>query len=159
MQLRQRLTPGFTLLLTAVLWLAIPSAPAAAPVTWQHDALDIETNSGKHHFTIELALSPAQQMQGLMYRQSLAADAGMLFLYDQDQEILMWMKNTLLPLDMVFITADGHVARVAERTVPQSLATISSGGPVRAVLEINAGTAARLHIAPGDKVDYKAFGP
>ena len=130
---------------------------AQAPVTFGRGELDIETAQGRHHFSIELATTSDQQVRGLMYRRMLAPDAGMRFLYDDDHEIQMWMKNTLIPLDMIFIRADGTVLSVAERAVPQSLATIPSKGPARAVLEVNGGTAARLGIKPGDRVVYPAF--
>lgn len=120
--------------------------------------LSIETGSGKHRFTVELALSDRQHAQGLMFRRRMGKDAGMLFIYRTAQSISMWMKNTYIPLDMVFIAADGTIAHVVQRTVPLSTATISSGGPVVAVLELNAGVAARLRIARGDKVTAAALG-
>jgi uncharacterized protein len=126
--------------------------------TFERAVLEIETKTGKHRFDVELAITPEQQSQGLMYRQRLAADAGMLFLYPSEQPLLMWMSNTFIPLDMVFINADGRIRRIAERTVPHSLATIGSDGPALAVLELNGGTAARLGIAAGDRVIYPAFG-
>jgi uncharacterized membrane protein (UPF0127 family) len=146
------------LVLLAIALLCGPAvASAQAPVSFGRGELDIETTRGRHHFAIELATTSDQQVRGLMYRRTLAANAGMLFLYDDDHEIQMWMKNTLIPLDMIFIRADGTVLSVAERAVPQSLATIPSKGPARAVLEVNGGTAARLGIKPGDRVVYPAF--
>jgi uncharacterized membrane protein (UPF0127 family) len=136
---------------------AVPTAPALAQVTYGHGELDIETAGGRRHFTVELAATEDQQVQGLMFRRTLAADAGMLFLYSDDHEIQMWMKNTLIPLDMIFIQADGTVSHIAERAVPRSLEIIPSEGPARAVLEVNGGTAARLGIKPGDHVLYPAF--
>jgi uncharacterized membrane protein (UPF0127 family) len=133
-------------------------AAAQGPVAFGHGELDIQTASGRHHFTVELATAMEQQVQGLMFRRTLAPDAGMLFLYTDDHDIQMWMKNTLIPLDMVFIRADGTIINVAERTVPQSLATIGSDGPARAVLEVNGGTAARLDIKPGDHVLFPGLG-
>jgi uncharacterized membrane protein (UPF0127 family) len=97
-------------------------------------------------------------MTGLMFRKTVPADGGMLFDWGQPQSSEMWMKNTIAPLDMLFINADGTVRRIAENTTPRSLATISSGGPVRATLELAAGTAARLHIQVGDKVEQRVFG-
>ncbi len=145
------------LLIVLVAGGVLPAA-AQAPIAFDRGELDIETARGRQHFKIELAISQDQQVRGLMYRRTLAADAGMLFLYDDDHEIQMWMKNTLIPLDMIFIRADGTILSVAQRTVPQSLATIPSGGAARAVLEVNGGTAARLGIKPGDRVLYPAFG-
>ncbi len=119
------------------------------------DRLTIVTAAGvSHEFDVELALTPGEQAQGLMFRRKLARDAGMLFLYKNDRPRGMWMKNTVIPLDMIFIEADGRILKVVERTVPQSLETIESGGPARAVLEINGGTASRLEISVGDKVVF-----
>jgi hypothetical protein len=120
--------------------------------------LTIATAKGVAHFTVELALTPAQQEQGLMFRRELAPDAGMLFVFPQLQPAIFWMKNTLIPLDMLFIAADGHVADIHERTVPLSEANIVSNVPVKAVLELNGGTVARLGIKPGDRVHHPAFG-
>jgi uncharacterized membrane protein (UPF0127 family) len=136
------------------------AAPAGAqgPVVFGHGELDIQSASSRHHFTIELATAMEQQVQGLMFRRTLAPDAGMLFLYTEDHDIQMWMKNTLIPLDMIFIRGDGTILSIAERTVPQSLATIGSQGAARAVLEVNGGTAARLGIKPGDRVLFPGLG-
>jgi hypothetical protein len=135
---------------------AIGQSPGG--VTFERGALTIETARGQRHaFQIELALTPAQQAQGLMFRRALAPDAGMLFVNDGEREIAMWMRNTLIPLDMIFIRADGRIARIAERTVPHSLDTVASGGPALAVLEVAAGTADRLGLRPGDRVRHPAF--
>ena len=134
------------------------SAQARGFVTFETSEVVIETRDGKRHdFRVELALNQRQRMQGLMYRPKLAPGAGMLFDYGRETPIAMWMKNTIVPLDMLFIGADGVIVNIAERTVPGSLATIPSEGPVRAVLEINAGTAARLGIKPGDRVLHRIF--
>lgn len=140
-------------------WLAMGSAEAQQGLaTFERDSLTVETAEGSElTFDIELAVSPEQQAQGLMYRQSLAADAGMLFIYRPARRVSMWMRNTLIPLDMLFIAEDGVVVKVAERTVPLSLATVSSGERVRGVLEINGGMASRLGIRPGDRVVHPAF--
>jgi len=149
-----------SLLLLAGSLLPAAVTPARAELqTFERDSLVIETASGaRYPFTVELALDRAQQAQGLMFRRDLAPDAGMLFLYARVREIAMWMKNTLIPLDMLFIAEDGRVVRIAERTVPGSLETIPSGQPVAAVLELNGGTAARLGLAPGDRVLHRSFG-
>jgi len=120
--------------------------------------LTIVTLSGPHPFTVELATTPAQMMQGLMYRQSLAPNAGMLFDYQAPSMASMWMKNTLIPLDMLFVDATGHIVNIHERAVPGSLDPIAAAAPVRAVIELNGGTAARLGIRPGDRVIYPIFG-
>jgi len=120
--------------------------------------LTILTAGGPHRFTVELATSPAQMMQGLMFRQSLAPDAGMLFDYQAPSMATMWMKNTLIPLDMLFVDASGHIVNIHERAVPGSLDVIAAAAPVRAVIELNGGTAARLGIHSGDRVIFPIFG-
>ncbi len=105
-----------------------------------------------------MALTGEQHAQGLMYRRSLAADAGMLFLYRGAGMLSMWMKNTSIPLDMMFIAPDGRIVDIAERTVPYSLETVSSRFAASAVLEVNGGTVARLGVQPGDRVLHRAFG-
>ncbi len=122
------------------------------------DTLTIVTHDGvRHDFQVELALTPAQQTVGLMFRPTVPEDGGMLFDWGAPQQSNMWMRNTLAPLDMVFINQDGTIRRVAEDTVPQSLAIVDSRGPVRATLELAAGTAKRLGIVAGDKVETKAL--
>ena len=116
--------------------------------------LTIASGSAKHDFNVEIARSQDQHRQGLMWRTKLAPDAGMLFIYESEQPVSMWMSNTLIPLDMLFIAGDGRIVRVAERTVPRSEEIISSGRPVMFVLELNGGTAARLGIKPGDRASY-----
>lgn len=123
------------------------------------EPLTIVTRDGKRHaFDVEMALSPEQQTVGLMFRSSVPADGGMLFDWGVPRESAMWMRNTVSSLDMLFITAEGRIHRIAERTVPLSLATIESRGPVRATLELAAGTAERLGIHPGDMVEQRIFG-
>lgn len=126
--------------------------------TFSRDALSIRSGDKTHTFSVELALNGRQHAQGLMFRRRMAPDAGMLFVYSREEPTAMWMKNTFIPLDMLFIARDGTVRRIAERTVPMSETIIPSGGPVVAVLELNAGTASRLGIKPGDKVVSKALG-
>ena len=116
--------------------------------------LTIQSQTGTHRFTVEVARTPEQQAQGLMHRQSLAPDRGMLFPYEPPQNASFWMKNTLIPLDILFIREDGTVARVAENTVPLSLDPVPSLEPVAAVLEIAGGRAAELGIRAGDKVNW-----
>lgn len=123
------------------------------------EPLVIVTRDGQRHaFTVEMALTPEQQTVGLMFRPEVRPDEGMLFDWGQPRESAMWMRNTIAPLDMLFIAADGRIHRIAERTVPRSLATIESRGPVRAVLELAAGTAERLNLRPGDRVLQRIFG-
>jgi uncharacterized membrane protein (UPF0127 family) len=120
--------------------------------------LVIATRNAEHRFTIELARTPAEMERGLMFRDRLAPDHGMLFLYEEDRAVSFWMKNTLIPLDLIFADASGLIVQIAERAVPMSTALISSTGPVRAVLEVNGGTADRLDIAVGDRLVHPAFG-
>src|SRR5215471_9113812 len=135
------------------------SGPACGQLaTFAKSQLVIETAKGKFRFDIELALTPPQMAQGLMYRRTLAADAGMLFDYGDPQPIAMWMKNTLIPLDMIFIGKDGKVVDFRERAVPMSLDTIEPKMLARAVLEVNAGTVQRLGLRLGDTVHHAFFG-
>jgi hypothetical protein len=144
--------------LLAVAWTGPLQAQSGAPASFATDSLSIETaDGGAHAFEVEIAETPDQRAQGLMFRRQMAADAGMLFLFGRAEERAMWMKNTLIPLDMLFIDETGRIVRIEERTVPHSLRAIVSGGPVSAVLELNAGTASRLLIKPGDQVRHPAF--
>jgi len=122
------------------------------------EKLVIVTKDGtRHDFNVEMALSPEQQTVGLMFRTAIPADGGMLFDWGAPRDSAMWMRNTVSSLDMLFINADGTIRRVVENTVPESLATIDSRGPVRATLELAAGTARRLDIHAGDKVEQRVF--
>ncbi len=134
------------------------SQAQSALVEFETDALAIVTQTmERHEFSIEIATDPQQWAQGLMFRRSLAPDAGMLFLYKRPRRISMWMKNTLIPLDMLFIDQRGRITQVEERTVPHSLKSITSKKRVIAVLELMGGSADRLGIRPGDRVEYPAF--
>jgi uncharacterized membrane protein (UPF0127 family) len=119
--------------------------------------LTVVTGSGRHQFEIEVAATSDTQARGLMYRRKLAPDAGVLFVYPATGPLSMWMKNTYLPLDMLFIDAAGHITHIVERTVPLSTRIIRSNGPARAVLEVNGGTVDRLGIAKGDRVVHPVF--
>ena len=116
--------------------------------------LVLKTHSGDHSFNIEVATTDRERALGLMFRRSLPENAGMLFLYDQAQPAAMWMKNTLIPLDMVFISADGKVHRIEQNAEPFSTSLIPSEGPVVGVLELNGGEAAKIGLKRGDKVLY-----
>ncbi len=123
------------------------------------EKLVIVTRDGvQHEFNVEMALTPKQQEVGEMFRPSVPPDGGMLFVWERARPSPMWMKNTLAPLDMVFINPDGTIRHIVENTVPESLAVIDSGGPVLATLELAAGTTARLNIRVGDKVLQWIFG-
>ena len=115
--------------------------------------LTITSANGVHHFTVDVAATPAQQETGLMFVKSMPADKGMIFPYDPPQSVAFWMHNTLIPLDMVFIRADGTIARIATAKALDDT-PVPSGEPIVAVLELNAGRAAELGIAPGDKVEW-----
>ncbi len=122
------------------------------------EKLVIVTRDGKQHaFSVEMALSTDQQTIGLMFRAAVPPDGGMLFDWGSPRPSQMWMRNTVSALDMLFINADGTIRAIAEHTVPQSLATIDSHGPVRATLELAAGTAERLDIRVGDKAHQRIF--
>ena len=141
--------------------LAFAAAPALAQrglAKFARGSLEIRDGARRHRFSVEVARTPREQSQGLMFRRRMAADAGMLFVYDPPRPVSMWMRNTYIPLDMIFIAPDGRISRVVERTVPLSEENIPSGSPVRAVLELNAGTAARLGIKPGATVLAPALG-
>ena len=120
--------------------------------------LTIESGGGKHSFAVEVATTPAQMEQGLMFRRSMAPDAGMIFDFKTPSMATMWMRNTLIPLDMLFVDAQGRIVNIHERAVPGSLDTIGAAAPVRAVVELNGGTAARLGIRAGDRVLFPIFG-
>lgn len=137
----------------AVFCLAAADEPAFAK-----SELWIESGAGKRRFDIELAETPAQQARGLMFRADLAPDAGMLFVYGAERHISMWMKNTLIPLDMVFLSSAGEVLRIERWTTPLSERPIRSGAPSAAVLELRGGTADRLGLRPGDRAIHEVFG-
>jgi hypothetical protein len=118
----------------------------------------VATADGEHLFRAEVADTTAERSRGLMYREELAADAGMLFLFDPPRRVSFWMKNTYISLDMLFIDADGRVVHIAERTEPETLDPHGPDRPVRAVLEINGGLAERLGIRPGDEVRAPPLG-
>ena len=145
-------------LLSLFLLIAVVPCFGEELATFQKSTLVIDTSTGPHRFSVEMAETPQEQEQGLMFRRSLPADAGMLFDFGTTQPAAFWMKNTLIPLDMVFIAADGRVADIHERAVPLSEATIYSKVPVRAVLELNGGTVSRLGIHLGDVLHHPIFG-
>lgn len=122
------------------------------------EALSIASQGGQRQsFQVEVARNDADRAQGLMYRRSMPANQGMLFDFGRVEPVSMWMQNTYLPLDMLFVRQDGTIARIAANTEPLSTRTIPSGEPVLAVLELNAGTAARLGIKPGDRIEHPLF--
>jgi uncharacterized membrane protein (UPF0127 family) len=145
--------------LTAPLALAALATRAQeADVQFKRSSLVIVTHGRELKFEIELATNDAERSRGLMYRKQLGPYEGMLFDFYQEMPVSFWMKNTLIPLDMVFIAADGTVKHVHANAVPLSTDTVPSRFPVRAVLEINGGSAALLGIKPGDTVKHAIFG-
>jgi len=131
-----------------VLMFLLPAAAAAAETS----RLEIVTRAGTYPFEVELALTSEERSVGLMFREQMDTDAGMLFRFDRTQPVTMWMRNTLIPLDMIFIREDGTVADIHRNAVPLSEAIIRSAEPVRYVLELNAGLADWIKLAPGDRV-------
>ncbi len=145
--------------LAALTFCVLSALPVAAQEKFTSEPLSIQTADGKtHHFIVELATTNRQREQGLMFRKSMAPENGMLFDFGTDREVTMWMRNTLIPLDMVFISKAGKVTHVSANAVPHSEDIISSRGPVRYVLELNGGVAKTLGIAKGDTVSSKQVG-
>jgi uncharacterized protein len=143
---------------SALSLLALPLlGPVGGVAAQQLQPLEIASKGGVHIFAVEMAVTPEEQAKGLMFRRSLPEGQGMLFDFQREQPTSFWMKNTYISLDMIFIRADGRILRIAENTVPLSEALVSSGGPVRAVLEVVAGTSKKLGIAPGDRVAHPIF--
>jgi uncharacterized membrane protein (UPF0127 family) len=138
--------------------LAQPGVSQPQPKLPEEPLIIVTRDGTRHEFRVEMAVDSSHQMIGLMFRPSVGPNEGMLFDWGAPRESSMWMRNTITALDMVFITQDGHIHRIAERTVPLSLDTVSSRGPVRATLELAAGTAERLNLRVGDRVLHRVFG-
>jgi uncharacterized membrane protein (UPF0127 family) len=133
---------------------AEPPPPRTAPSGLDLVALTVEGRGRSHVFTVEIARTANQQELGLMNRRSLAPDAGMLFPFDPPRPASFWMRNTLIPLDMIFIRPNGAIARIAANTVPMSETPVAVPEPMTAVLEIAGGRAAQLGISEGDRVSW-----
>jgi uncharacterized protein len=150
--------------LLAVLGLVLSALPARPAQAWEdldrfpNTVLDIRTHGSREWFSVWVADTPARSEQGLMFLKWLPPDWGMLFPQTTPRVMSMWMKNTLIPLDMLFIDSQGRVVYIRERTTPQSEALITTPVPVKAVLELNGGQCARLGIRVGDKVRHALFG-
>jgi hypothetical protein len=144
---------GAVSLLSSVVAVCVGAARAA-----EVQSLQIIGRNGVHPFTVELAVTPEEKAKGLMFRRELPEGRGMLFDFRTEQEITMWMQNTYISLDMIFIRADGRIVRIAENTEPLSTRIVPSGGPARAVLEVIAGTSRKLGLAAGDRVIHPMFG-
>ncbi|MGH6659640.1 MAG: DUF192 domain-containing protein, partial [Sphingomicrobium sp.] len=121
------------------------------------ETVEIASRNGVHTFAVELAVTDEQRARGLMYRRELPEGRGMLFDFHREQPISMWMQNTYISLDMIFIRGDGRILSIAESTEPMSTRVIGSGGAARAVLEVIGGTAKKLGIRPGDRVGHSIF--
>jgi uncharacterized membrane protein (UPF0127 family) len=144
--------------LTAFALVVLAILPMRLACAADKETLEIVTKSGVQVFSVEVMRTNEERAKGLMFRKELPEGQGMLFDFSPDQHISMWMKNTLISLDMIFIRADGSILRIAENTKTESEREIPSGGPVRGVLEVIAGTSKKLGIAPGDKVAHPLFG-
>ena len=156
---------GFQRRLGRRIFFAAPLALAAgtalgqgADVKFKRSSLAIETGGRELTFEVDMATNDAERSHGLMFRKSLGPYEGMLFDFHQEQPVSFWMKNTLIPLDMIFIAADGTIRHIHSNAVPLSTDTIPSKFPVRGVLEINGGSAKLLGLKPGDKVKHAIFG-
>ncbi len=131
-----------------------------SPIAFARDRVVVETHDGRRYpFSVEVARTPAQRARGLMYRREMAADHGMLFDFDGVRPRAMWMKDTYLPLDILFLEANGRIWKIAEETTPLSEDTILADGPIRAALELKAGTCRLLGIEVGDRVRHALFAP
>ena len=147
---------ALTLILCAFLAL-LPASLRAEEALTKIEPLTIATDGDAFMFTVEIADTDASRERGLMYRQRLPEGHGMLFDFDEPRPVAMWMKNTYIPLDMLFIRDDGTIAYIAENTVPKSLDTIGITEPVKAVLELPAGTAKKKEIHSGHVVYHRIF--
>lgn len=143
--------------LVCALWLLASGAPVSVAEQVPVAVVKIQTGTGEYFFNTEIATTDRQRQNGLMYRKIMAKDAAMLFRWQYPQPISMWMKNTYISLDMIFIDAKGQVVNIARRTTPLSLETVSSNGPASAVLEVVAGTADAIGLKAGDKVNLPAI--
>ena len=144
--------------IAAVALIALLAVTVTHAVAAEMQPLEIVTKSGVHVFTVEMATTEQERATGLMYRKELAEGRGMLFDFSPEQQVSMWMKNTFIPLDMIFIRSDGRILRIAENTEPHSEKIISSGGLAKGVLEVIGGTARKYGIQPGDRVAHPLFG-
>ncbi|MDP1964415.1 MAG: DUF192 domain-containing protein [Reyranella sp.] len=156
---------GFQRRLGRRVFFAVPLALAAgtalgqgADVKFKRSSLAIDTGGRELKFEVDMATNDAERSHGLMFRKSLGPYEGMLFDFHQEQPVSFWMKNTLIPLDMIFIAADGTIRHIHSNAVPLSTDAIPSQFPVRGVLEINGGSAKLLGLKPGDKVKHPIFG-
>lgn len=148
----------YALIYLSLLLAAAPAVITSAP-TAKLEPLTIECAKGEKVFSVEVVRQEKDRNRGLMFRHSLAADQGMLFDYDPPQNISFWMKNTYIPLDIIFVDAQGRILNIAENTTPFSLEHLPSAGQARGVLEINGGLSKKFGIKAGDKVHHAIFDP
>ncbi len=143
-------------MITRLVWLFLTIAGPSAALA--DEELEIRTIAGEaHRFRVELALTPEQQARGLMFRETLVQDEGMLFHWPRERSLTMWMKNTLIPLDMLFLRSDGTIMYIHHRAIPLSTRAIRAPGQGRGVLELRGGTADRLGITVGDQVVHRLY--
>ena len=148
----------FGFLIFYFLALVFPAAAHAASSTLPVETITIDTKAGPHAFSVEVAADDESREKGLMYRTTMAPDAGMLFDFHTPQLVSFWMENTVLPLDMLFVRADGTIARIKENATPYSRENIPSGEPIEVVIELNGGRAAALGITEGARVHAPNLG-
>ena len=144
-------------MVTALVFSAFLALSAGLGQAADKSVVEIVGKTGVHSFNVEVVDNDADRAKGLMHRRSLPEGTGMLFDFHREQDVSFWMQNTYIPLDMIFIRADGRIHRIAENTVPLSLEQVPSRGPVRGVLEVIAGTSRKLGLAPGDRVAHPIF--
>jgi len=144
-------------MVTALVFSAFLALSAGLSQAADKSVVEIASKTGVHSFSVEVVDNDADRAKGLMHRRSLPEGTGMLFDFHREQDVSFWMQNTYIPLDMIFIRADGRIHRIAENTVPMSTDQVPSRGPVRGVLEVIAGTSRKLGIAPGDRVAHPIF--
>ena len=156
LSVRRSLLCAWCAILASALMAALVEA-APASITFEESPLTIDAAHDRFEFQVEMAVNPEQRSQGLMFRESLEEDRGMLFDFGRPQRASMWMRNTYVPLDMLFIDAQGRITQIAADTQPLSDAVIASREPVRAVLELRGGVSAKLGIKPGDRVIHPLF--
>ncbi|MFM8860696.1 MAG: DUF192 domain-containing protein [Methylocystis sp.] len=144
----------------ALLSLLLIFVPENSAIAQSHDLSDrmlVTTATGKHTFTLEIAKTNEERAKGLMFRKSMPQDHGMLFIFHDARPISMWMKNTLISLDMIFVSGEGMVTSIIQHTTPLSEEIITSDQPAQAVIEVNAGVAQKIGLAPGDKIHHPLF--
>ncbi len=148
-------------LLTAALLLwcaaASPAAHGQELGAFPRESLEIASSGTLHRFQVEIAVTPAQREQGLMFRKEIPEGTGMLFVNGEERPVAMWMKNTLVPLDMLFLAADGTIVKIHPEAEPLSTRLIASNAPVKGILELRGGAARKLGIVPGDRILHPAF--